>query len=110
MSEDRKGYCGICAESGSMKPEDFQDKGEMQSCWVECYACKGQYVVENVAALNVGSSSFSRAPISLIDRFSVGKGSPEVLVLSKFSNESLSAMRQMLEQNHHSQASSNDRI
>jgi hypothetical protein len=64
MSSDVKGLCGICAipDEGedAMKAEDYQNHGEVESCWVECSVrtCRAQYVVENVAGLRVKPKCF----------------------------------------------------
>ncbi|KAG9025033.1 hypothetical protein FS842_005359 [Serendipita sp. 407] len=47
--------CGMCVDSDTKKPEDWKDKGEIASCWVECSErwCRAQYVIEDEEGLRI---------------------------------------------------------
>lgn len=58
MSTDKVlvGWCGMCADS-KMVSAEWPGTSELEACWVECSvrSCRAQYVVENVAGLQVSN-------------------------------------------------------
>lgn len=47
--------CGMCVDSDTKNPKDWKDRGEIESCWVECSErwCRAQYVIEDEEALRI---------------------------------------------------------
>ncbi|PVF95374.1 hypothetical protein CPB86DRAFT_764184 [Serendipita vermifera] len=47
--------CGMCVDSDTKNPEDWKDRGEIESCWVECSErwCRAQYVIEDEEGLRI---------------------------------------------------------
>ncbi len=47
--------CGMCVDSDTKDPQDWKDRGDIESCWVECSErwCRAQYVIEDEEGLRV---------------------------------------------------------
>ena len=60
--------CGMCVDSETKDPKDWPDRGEIQSCWVECSErwCRAQYVIEDEEGLRVRSFRRVSFPLLLV--------------------------------------------
>lgn len=54
-AHDDRMRCGMCVDSDTKDPKDWKDRGEIESCWVECSErwCRAQYVIEDEEGLRV---------------------------------------------------------